>query len=131
MTKPKVPTASTPAISPTSVARRRRNALSSPSARGTEKAGTVDLVRARRLGDGTVGGTRIAAAEDRRAGDVEGGPGLGDATYRPGVDAAVHFDRRLSDDLAQPPDLVRRPGDEGLSAPAGVDRHAEDDVGVV
>ena len=47
------------------------------------------------------------------------------------VDAAVDLDRPGAHHLAQAPDLVGRVGDEGLAAPAGVDRHAEKDVGVV
>src|SRR3954449_8788160 len=132
----------TATIAPISTARRRRNGSNSPRSPGPSKL----LKRLRRsclsvtrafsgcaggFGDRGVGRGRVIGAENGRAGDEQAGPGGCDSAGGAGVDATVNLDAPGADHLAEAADLVGRVGDEGLAAPARVDRHAEEDVGVV
>ena len=79
---------------------------------------------------GRVGARRVLRAEDRRARHEQACPGLAAAGRRLRVDAAVDLDRRaIAGELPQAAQLLQGMLDEGLAAPAGVDGHAEDQIG--
>src|SRR5829696_10272741 len=103
-------------------ARRRRKGSNSPRSR---------LSSARSLRDRGVGGAGVIGAEDRRARDEQARTGGRHASGSAGIDAAVDLDGAGANHRLDAADLVWRVGDEGLAAPARVDRHAEEDIGVV
>ena len=74
--------------------------------------------------------SRVVDSEDRGAGDEEGAPAAAIGPAVAGVDATVYLQQGVADQRAsRRVDLVRGGLDEGLAAPAGVDGHAEDEVG--
>src|SRR5215218_10391184 len=137
-------------ISRARTASRRRNGSNSPRSRPAGPSKLLKRLRracrpraglsppepslsgsAGRLRDRRISGPRVVRTEDGGACDEQPRTRLRDAAGGRWIDAAVDLDRAGTYDLAHPADLVGRVGDEGLSSPAGVDGHAEKDVGVV
>src|SRR5215212_339305 len=78
-----------------------------------------------RLCYGAVGGSRVIAAEHRRARDEQARARLGDTGHGVGVDAAVDLDRGLGQQPLELAHLALGSLDVELAAPARVDGHAQ------